>query len=205
MACHVKDASINSVIELIADQGFDGLSEAVTLLINEAMKMERSKHLKAEPYERTESRNGYANGYKPKKVKSRLGELDLSIPQVRDSDFYPGVLERGQRSERALKLALAEMYVQGVATRRVKAITEKLCGFEVSSMDVSRATKLLDESLAAWRHRRLGRHRYLFVDARYEKVRRDNCVVDSAVLIAYGVNEAGRRSIIGVSVSLSEA
>lgn len=205
MACRVKDTSINPVIELIANQGFDGLGEAVTILINEAMKIERSKHLEAEPYERTEARNGYANGYKPKKVKSRVGELELLVPQVRDSDFYPSVLERGLRSERALKLALAEMYVQGVATRRVKEVTEQLCGFEVSSMDVSRAAKLLDETLSAWRQRSLGKHRYLFVDARYEKVRRDGCVVSSAVLIAYGINEDGRRSIIGVSVSLSES
>ena len=142
---------IDSVIKLISEQGFDGLGEAVTLLINQAMDIERSHHLQAEPYERTEARNGYANGYKPKKVKCRVGELDLRVPQVRDSSFYPGALEHGIRSERALKLAVAEMYVQGVATRKVKAITEELCGFEISSTDVSRAAKMLDESLEVWR------------------------------------------------------
>ena len=128
MTCHPKDTSINPAIELIANQGFDGLIEAVTLLINEAMKIVRSRHLEAEPYERTEARIGYANGYKPKTVKCRLGELGLSIPQVRDSDFYPSVLEKGLRSERALKAALAEMYIQGVSTRDVSKIIEDLCG-----------------------------------------------------------------------------
>ncbi len=205
MACRVRDNSnIEDVIELIAKQGFNGLGEAVTVLINEAMKIERSRHLEADPYERTRSRIGYANGFKDKTVKTRLGELGLQVPQVREGNFYPSILERGLRSERALKLALAEMYVQGVSTRRVKAITEELCGFEVSSSDVSRAAKSLDGTLESWRSRTLGRYRYVFVDARYEKVRRTGCVVDSAVLIAYGVDEEGSRSILGVSVSLSE-
>lgn len=204
MACRVKDSTINPAVKLIAEEGFEGLKEAVTLLINEAMQIERVHHLQAESYERTDARIGYANGYKPKKVKTRLGELDLSVPQVRDGNFYPSALEKGLRSERALKLALAEMYVQGVATRKVKEITEQLCGFEVSSMDVSRAAKLLDESLSAWRERPLGQYRYLFVDARYEKVRHNGCVIDSAVLIAYGIDEQGNRNILGVSVSLSE-
>jgi len=170
MACRVRDNSnIDDVIELIAQQGFQGLGEAVTVLINEAMKIERNQHLEAAPYERTISRMGYANGFKDKTVKTRLGKLDLQIPQVREGNFYPSILERGLRSERALKLALAEMYVQGVSTRRVKAITEELCGFEVSSSDVSRAAKLLDETLASWRSRSLGRYHYVFVDARYEK------------------------------------
>ena len=97
MACRVKDSKIDSIIELISEQGFDGIGEAVTLLINQAMEIERSHHLQAEPYERTFTRNGYANGYKPKKVKSRIGELDLRVPQVRDSSFYPSALERGIR------------------------------------------------------------------------------------------------------------
>ena len=205
MACQANDNINTPIIELIAEQGFEGLGEAVQLLFNEAMKLERGKHLNAEPYERTAARNGYANGFKPKKVKSRVGDLELSVPQVRDSEFYPSCLERGIRSERALKLALAEMYVQGVSTRRVQEITEKLCGFEISSTDVSRATKLLDESLLAWRERPLGKYKYLIVDARYENVRQGGCVVDSAVLIAYGITDKGARHILGTSVSLSES
>lgn len=204
MAHRAKDTTINPMIELIAEQGLDGLGEAVKILINEAMQVERNRHLQAEPYERSDERRGYANGYKPKQIKTRLGALDLRVPQVREGDFYPSVLERGLRSERALRLALAEMYVQGVSTRRVKDITEQLCGFEVSSSEVSRASKLLDEALEAWRHRPLGSYRYVFVDARYEKVRCNGCVVSSAVLIAYGINLEGRREILGVSVALSE-
>jgi transposase-like protein len=137
-------------------------------------------------------------------MKTRIGELNLKVPQVRDSSFYPSAIERGMRSERALKLAVAEMYVQGVATRKVKAITEELCGFEVSSSDVSRAAKLLDEELRLWRERPLGAFEYLFLDARYEKVRRNKTVSDSAVLVAYGVSPDGKRRILGVSVAMSE-
>ena len=124
MACRVNDNNLQGAIELIAENGFDGMAEAVSLLVNEAMHVERNRHLQAKPYERTDERQGYANGYKNKTLKSRLGKLDLLVPQVRDGDFYPSVLEKGLRSERALKLAVAEMYVQGVSTRRVKEITE---------------------------------------------------------------------------------
>ena len=204
MAQEVKDITVNPIIELLAEQGFEGLPEAITALLNQAMLVERMKHLNAEPYERTAERNGYANGFKSKQIKSRVGQLALRVPQVRDSDFYPSVLEKGLRSERALRLAVAEMYVQGVSTRRVKEITEKLCGLELSSMDVSRAAKTLDETLSKWRKRPLGNYKYLFVDARYEKVRQDGCVVDSAVLIAHGIDAKGKRRVLGVSVSLSE-
>lgn len=136
MTHHLDDTLLQTVCELLDEYGFDGLTEAVTVLLNEAMKVERAQHLKAAPYERTAERRGYANGYKPKTVKSRVGELSLAVPQVRDGDFYPSSLEKGLRSERALKLALAEMYVQGVSTRKVAQITQELCGFEVSSSDV---------------------------------------------------------------------
>lgn len=205
MACRVNDNNLQGAIELIAENGFDGMAEAVSLLVNEAMHVERNRHLQAKPYERTDERQGYANGYKNKTLRSRLGKLDLLVPQVRDGDFYPSVLEKGLRSERALKLAVAEMYVQGVSTRRVKEITEVLCGFEVSSTEVSRASKEMDKELEKWRQRPLGKMRYLILDARYEKVRQNGCVVDSAVLIAHGVDEHGKRRVLGVSVSLSEA
>ena len=133
-----------------------------------------------------------------------MGKVTFDIPQVRESDFYPSSLEKGIRSERALKLALAEMYVQGVSTRKVAAITEQMCGFAVSSSQVSKATAELDEQLHAWRERPLGRMKYLYLDARYEKVRHDGQVRDSAVLLAVGVNEEGKREILGVSVSLGE-
>lgn len=120
-------------------------------------------------------------------------------------EFYPSALERGVRSERALTLALAEMYVQGVSTRKVTHIVEKLCGLEVTSTQVSRAAALLDEQFEQWRKRALGEILYLILDARYEKVRLNGQVISCAVLCAIGINADGRRSILGVSVSLSEA
>ena len=195
----------DEVVHLLAEHGFDGMAQAFETLFNEAMKLERSAVLGAAPYERTDSRRGYANGFKPKTVTTRIGKLHFQVPQVRGVEFYPSALERGVRSERALKLALAEMYVQGVSTRKVAAITHDLCGCEISSMQVSRAAELLDAELEVWRNRPLGATPYLILDARYEKVRHGGSVVDCAVLIAMGVTPNGRRSILGVSVSLSEA
>lgn len=126
------------------------------------------------------------------------------MPQVRGGDFYPQCLERGSRSERAFLSTLAEMYVKGVSTRKVSGIIEQMCGFSVSSSQVSDAAKKLDEQLASWRNRALGKFCYLYLDARYEKVRHGGQVVDCAVLIASGVDEGGNRQILGVSVSLSE-
>lgn len=196
---------LDQLLELLAQQGFDGMADACRVLFNEAMKIERAHVLQAQPYERTEQRRGYANGFKPKTVQTRLGKLALDIPQTRGLAFYPQTIERGERSERALKLAVAEMYVQGVSTRKVAAITQELCGHEVSSSQVSRAAELLDGELEQWRNRPLGEMPYLILDARYEKVRHGGAVIDCAVLLAVGITPEGKRSILGVSVSLSEA
>jgi len=192
-------------VELLQDNGFEGLAEAVAVLLNTAMTAERSEYLGVRPYERSEKRRGYANGFKDKTLKTRLGALSLQVPQTRDCAFYPRSLEKGLRSERALLLCVAEMYVQGVSTRRVKRIVEELCGLEVSSAQVSRAATELDELLDAWRQRELGSYRYVVLDARYEKVRQGGQVLDAAVLIACGVDSGGRRDVLGCSVSLSEA
>ena len=129
MAHEIDDNVLSQLYEVLVDAGFDGLGEALTVLLNEVMRLERSQHLQAQPYERSVQRRGYANGYKPKRVRTRVGELTLAVPQVREGDFYPGSLEKGLRSERALKVALAEMYVQGVSTRKLQRITEEMCGF----------------------------------------------------------------------------
>ena len=194
-----------SVLQLLTEEGFDGFASALEILLNEAMKLERTAVLQAAPYERTPERRGHANGFKSKTVLSRLGKLRLAMPQTRGIEFYPLALERGERSERALKLALAEMYVQGVSTRRVAAITRELCGTEVTSMQVSRAAELLDVELSAWRNRPLGRTPFVLLDARYEKVRHGGRVVDCALLVATAVTPDGKRTVLGVSVSLSEA
>ena len=197
--------AFGSLVQMIAEEGFDGMAQAIETLMNEAMKLQRTDALGVGPYERSTERRGYANGFKPKAVNSRLGRLNLQVPQTRDIDFYPTVLERGERSERALKLAVAEMYVQGVSTRKVTQITKELCGLDISSTQVSRAATLLDEELEAWRTRPLGCVPYLVLDARYEKVRHGGTVRDCAVLIAIGITPFGKRSVLGVSVSLSEA
>ena len=192
-------------LEQLTEQGLDSLPEMIRVMVNEAMRIERENYLGAKPYERSEERQGHANGYKPKTVKTRVGEVTFDIPQVREGGFYPHALEKGIRSERALLLTLAEMYVQGVSTRKVAAITERLCGTQISASQVSRACKQLDEELEAWRTRPLGEVPYLYLDARYEKVRQAGNVRDAAILMACGVKRDGRRSILGISVSVSEA
>jgi transposase-like protein len=196
---------IDEVVQALAERGFDGMAQAMELLMNECMKIERQQALGVGPYQRGQARCGQANGFKPKRLKTRVGPLALAVPQVRGAKFYPRSLERGSRSEKALRLALAEMYVQGVSTSKVTRITEELCGCEISSSDVSRATARLDEELHKWRTRPLGQIKYLVLDARYEKIRHGGSIVDCAVLTAIGIDPAGRRSVLGVSVSLSEA
>jgi transposase-like protein len=197
---------LNTVLQLLNEEGTGGLAEGIRLLVNEAMCQERAHALQAQPYERTATRQGYANGFKPKNLATRVGPIQFQVPQVRgDLSFYPSALEKGIRSEQALKIALAEMYVQGVSTRKVSAIVEQLCGHSVSSTQVSQCAAKLDVELEGWRTRPLEACRYVFVDARYEKVRLAGQVLDCAVLIALGVRPDGKRSILGVSVALSEA
>jgi putative transposase len=191
----------------------DGLESAIPkiseLLMNAAMLLERIGHIGADPNERNvDGRNGYGNGFKPRSFQTAMGKLRLDVPQVRESNepFRTALLEQGSRSERALKSAIATMYVEGVSTRRVTKIMEKLCGFQVSSGQVSNLTKELDVEFAKWRTRPLPEILYLTLDATYYKVRIDGVVRDCATLIAIGVRrEDGRRIIIGVSCALSEA
>ena len=136
---------------------------------------------------------------------TRVGRLKLKIPQVRHLSFYPKSLERGCRSEKALKLAIAEMYVKGVSTRKVSQITEQLGGTAISATQVSRIAKLLDEELKQFRERELGEYRVLYLDAHYEKVRVSGSIQELAILKAIGVNRWGKREVLGVSVPLSEA
>jgi transposase-like protein len=210
MTCDNESTTDNLLASLLPMMGNgDGnrFRDALELLLNASMLVERQQHLRAAPHQRTEERDGYANGFKDRNFQTRLGSLDLRVPQVRDASepFYPQSLERGLRSERALKVALAEMYVQGVSTRKVAAITEKLCGCEVTSTQVSRAAAELDIVLEAWRNRPLSEMPYLVLDAHYQSVRQGGVVRDAAVLIAIGIDTSGKRQMLGVSVALSEA
>ena len=192
------------MLEQIASDGFDRLPELIRIVVNAAMQAERQQYLGAAPYQRTPERQDQANGYKPKTVKTRLGEITFGVPQVREGSFYPEALEKGLRSERALTITLAEMYIQGVSTRKVTAILEQLCGTSVSSTQVSKAIALLDETLEAWRQRPLRECPYVILDARYEKVRQDGQVRDAAILMASGIDLEGKRHLLGVSASLGE-
>ena len=192
------------LLEQIAANGFDQLPELIRIVVNAAMQAERQQYLGAAPYQRTPDRQDQANGYKPKTVKTRMGEITFDVPQVREGGFYPEALEKGLRSERALTMTLAEMYIQGVSTRKVTAILERLCGTSVSSTQVSKAIALLDETLEAWRQRPLCECPYVVLDARYEKVRQDGQVRDAAILMASGIDLKGKRHLLGVSASLGE-
>lgn len=195
-----------TILEHLISDGAKNLVPTIELLLNEAMKFEREAALNAAPYERNAERKGYANGFKERNYASRLGTLRIQIPQVRGLSFYPKCIDKGERSERALKLAIAEMYIQGVSTRKVMAITEELCGFEISSTQVSHCTALLDEELKKFRERPLkGKYAYVYFDAIYEKIRHDHSVINMATLIAIGVNEEGKREILGICSKLSEA
>jgi len=200
-----NDALMLKIFEALNAESGDQLRSLLEALLNTTMKLEREQALGASLYERNEERKGHANGFKPKTLNTRMGALHLDVPKVRGLSFYPQCLERGTRSEKALKLAIAEMYLKGVSTRKVEAITHALCGLDFSSTQVSRATKELDAEFDAFRNRPLGSYKYIFFDAIYLKVRHDGSVIDQAVLISYGVNTFGRREILGASTSLSEA
>ena len=198
--------AFDDVMEMLIENGFESMADVLKILLNEAMKIEREDCLSATAYQRTPDRKGYANGFKPKTIDTRMGRFAVDVPQVRgDVEFYPSALQKGCRSERALKVAIAEMYVKGISTRRVTGVLEKMCGLEISSTQVSRAAKMLDEELNNWRNRPLGEYPYLILDAHYEKVRQNGSVQSCAVFTAIGINTDGKREILGVSVSLSEA
>lgn len=207
MAQRVERNPLEAAYAALLSQGLDGAGEALRILVNEAAKIERAEYLGAQPHERSATRRDYANGFKPKTLLTRLGEITFAVPQTRDAGFYPSALEKGSRTEQALNLALAEMYVQGVSTRKVIEILQRLVGPEVSisSSQVSRATERLDAGLAAWRSRPLGPTPYVLLDARYERVREAGSLVDCAVLVAVGITDTGHRRVLGVSVALSEA
>jgi transposase-like protein len=201
----LKDTLVEEIIKGLIGQGTEGVGPVLEKLFNAAMKVEREQFLGAGAHERSEERKGYANGYKPKEVQTRMGLLELAVPQVRGLGFYPKSIEKGSRSEKALKLAVAQMYLEGVSTRRVQDITERLCGYEVSSTQVSRLTQELDGQFEQFRNRPIGEICYLIIDALYLKVRHNGSVIDMAVLLAYGITPEGKREILGASTSLSEA
>jgi transposase-like protein len=192
-------------------EGLLGQDEAfirtiVKTALQEVLEAEMVEAVGAAKGERTASRLGYRSGYYGRTLITRVGKLELKVPQDRDGRFSTELFERYQRSERALVAALAEMYVQGVSTRKVKAITEELCGHSFSASAISTINKKLDESLAQFASRQLGEaFPYLILDARYEKVREAGVITSQAVLIAIGIDWDGRRQVLGVEVANRES
>jgi putative transposase len=190
---------------LLDDPSF--LKEIVERVIQELLEAQMTEHIGAAPYERTENRTGQRNGYKPRTLRTRVGTLNLLVPQHREGTFSTRLFSRYQRNEKALVLALMEMYVEGVSTRKVKDITEELCGTSFSKSLISSLAGQLDVELEVWRTRPLkaASYPYLFVDARYEKVRVNHRVVSQGVLIVSGIRDDGMREILAVEVSDTES
>jgi transposase-like protein len=187
--------------------GNDQLARLLEQVLNQVLDAQAAEHLQAGPYERTEERRGYRNGYKPRQLSTRVGTLMLRVPQVRDGSFSPELFARYQRSEQALILTLMEMVINGVSTRKVAQITEELCGKEFAKSTVSDLCKGLDPAVSAWNERDLSAARYPFVlvDALVLKVREDGRVRARSALVAIGINEAGYREILGLRLGDSES
>jgi putative transposase len=184
----------------------DSLKELLREVLQEVLEQEMTDVLGAEKGERSPGRLGYRSGYYSRGLVTRVGKLELRIPQDRQGQFSTQIFERYQRSEKALVSALAEMYIQGVSTRKVKAITEELCGHAFSASAISAVNKTLDESLERFAKRPLEEaYPYLVLDARYEKVRQDGVIRSQAVQIAIGINDEGRRQILAVELANRES
>ena len=184
----------------------DLFKELLRESIQQYLEAEMEEVLRAGKWERSEDRRGYRSGYYTRHLVTRVGKIELRVPQDRLGRFSTEVFDRYQRSEKALFLALAEMYVQGVSTRKVKKITEQLCGQSFSASTISRLNKQLDQSLRKFAERRLEEdYPYLVLDAKYEKVRENSVVRSRAVLVAIGVNWDGRRCVLAVELANRES
>lgn len=183
----------------------DFLRSLVERVVQQVLDAEMTSFLGAGAYERSAERRGWRNGFKPRVLKTRVGKLDLLVPKDREGQFQTELFERYQRSEKALVLSMLEMYIAGVSTRKVSAITETLCGLEVSRSQVSALAEKLDLELSAWRHRPLEKvYPYLVIDARYERVRRAGAVVSQGVLVVVGISQEGYREVLGAWMADAE-
>jgi putative transposase len=191
--------------QMLAEDG-DLLKTIIEQTVQQVLEAEMDEALQAGKGERSEQRLGYRSGYDGRTLVTRVGKIELRVPQDRQGRFRTEVFERYQRSEKALVAAMLEMYVQGVSTRKGKSITEELCGHEFSSSSVSRIVKTLDEELEKFAQRRLEEpYPYVILDARYEKVREDGAVRSQAVLVAIGINWEGRRNVLAVELAHRES
>jgi len=201
-----KDTGILGILQASSGNGDDPLNALLKHTIQQLLEEELTAFLNAEPYTRTEERRGYRNGYKPRTLKTRVGRLDLMVPKDREGLFQTELFEKYQRNEKALVLAIIDMYIQGVSTRKVKKITEELCGLEISKSQVSKLSKGLDKEVQQWRTSPLTKqYPYLVVDARVERIRRDGAIIPQSVLIVVGIDNDGYREVLGVWCADSES
>ncbi len=206
MARKSNDSELRGVWQEAAAAGEDGMRRMVERVVQQVLEAEMTAFVGADSYEWTGERRGYRNGYKPRTLKTRVGELELMVPKDRDGQFQTELYECYQRSEKALVLAITQMYVEGVSTRKVRDITEALCGLEISKSQVSTLAVKLDDEIRQWRERSIEKtYPYLMIDARYEKVRRGGEVLSQGVLIVVGVSTEGLREVLGVWVADSES
>lgn len=199
MTHHKQNKTGLAILQGAISEGDDAIRLLLQHTIQRVLEEEITSYLEAGTYERTDKRNGYRNGYKPRTLKTRVGRLELMVPKDREGRFQTELFERYQRTEKALTLAIMEMYIQGVSTRKVKKITEELCGLEISRSQVSHLSKGLDEEIALWRSRPLKKaYPYLVVDARYEHIRSGFHVTSQGILLVVGISEDGHRELLGV-------
>jgi len=214
----IDDSLLDEVLQKLRDEESeeDPLKYLLEKVLNELLEKEMTEHLKADKYERVNSRCGHRNGYRKRDLHTRVGTLELRVPRDREGNFSTEIFEKYQRSEKSLVLALQEAYLQGVSTRKTKKVTEKLCGTEFSKDQVSRLTKQLDEKLEDWRSRSLDGEDeaddssgvsfpYLVIDATYEKVRENGQIRDRAVLMVVGIDDDGYRQFLGTYMKRSES
>lgn len=194
-----QDIELVEILQATCADGDDPLRALLAHTLQRVLEEEITVFLNAETYERTDKRKGYRNGYKPRTLKTRVGRIELIVPKDREGRFQTELFEKYQRNEKALTLAIMEMYVQGVSTRKVKKITEELCGLDISRSQVSNLAKGLDEEIAVWRSRPLKKkYPYLVVDARYEDIRSGLHVTSQGVLLVVGISDDGHREHLGV-------
>jgi putative transposase len=184
-----------------------GMAKLVEKVLNKVLEAEVAEKLQAGPYERCEGRRGYRNGYRERQMKTRVGTLELAVPRTRDGHFSTELFSRYQRSEQALVLALMEMVINGVSTRKIRRVTEELCGTSFAKSTVSDLCEALDPVVTEWNERNLSGKAYPFVivDAMYIKIHKEGRVLSQGALIALGINEEGHREILGIRIGDSES
>ena len=201
-----KDITTKAILQEVLLNNKDFFLEVVTSFCQDILDKQMAEHIGAAKYQRTDSRKGHRNGYKPRILKTRVGNLYLLVPQDREGNFSTNLFERYQRNEKALVLTMMEAYIEGVSTRRLKDITEKLCGISFSASTVSNLAKSLDSKVLAFRNRRLSSYYpYIIVDATYIKVRQNQTVENMGALIAVGINSQGLREIIAINICNTES